>query len=111
MKTLRTKLAFGVIAGALLLSASAAYADTPWQARHPRQEEVLNRAHRELGRIHEERVEGDLTRGQAQRLRAADERVIREDHRMAYRNGGYITRGQQYRLNRQENHIGRHIPG
>jgi hypothetical protein len=91
--------------------ATAASAETPWQAHHPRQEQVLNRDAHERARIHEERREGDLTRRQANHLLAADRRIARQDHLLARANGGHITRREQRFLNHEESKVGRRIPG
>ena len=96
---------------AVTVGAGAASAETRFQENHPRRAEVIGRAHHEIARINEQRREGEISGFQARRLRAADRHVINQEQRMAYRNGGYITRQQQVRLNREENHIGRHIPG
>ena len=94
-------IAFAVV-DALLMVASPAMAAT-WSQKHPRQHEVLAREHNQIRRINQERREGELTRGQARALRAGDRAIAREDHADARANGGYITRGQQAQLNRQEN--------
>ena len=91
--------------------APTASAETRWERHHPRQDQVLDRAAREQHRITQERREGELTSAQAHRLRLADRQIVREDHRLARANGGYITPAEQRRLNRQENRLGHHIPG
>ncbi|MBS0411055.1 MAG: hypothetical protein JSR86_14145 [Proteobacteria bacterium] len=93
-----------------LALAGAASADTRWERHHPRQDQVLDRTHRQERRITEERREGDLTAAQAHRLRAADHRIAAEDHAYARANGGYITPAEQGRMNRQENRVSSHIP-
>lgn len=98
-----------LLAGGMI--ATTAAADTPWQAHHPRQEQVLNRDAHQRARIHEERREGDLSRAQANRLLAADRRIARQDHRLAHANGGFITKGEQRSINHEENRVGRHVPG
>lgn len=98
-----------LVAGGMI--AGAAAAETPWQAHHPRQAEVLGRDAHERAAIHAERREGDLTRGQARHLLAADRRIARQDHRLARANGGRITRHEKRFLNHEENRLGRHVPG
>jgi hypothetical protein len=110
MRFLRNLLA--ATSAAVVLAAFAAppvSADTAWQAHHPRREQVNNRLARQNWRIHREVREGEMTRGQAARLRRADWRTRMAERRMARRNGGFITRRQQLRLNRRENHISRRI--
>ena len=85
--------------------AGSASAESRWGHHHPRQHEVLARVHREE---HAARVDyryGLISRGQAIRDISADRRVAREDHHFARTNGGYITRGEQRFMNRQENGI------
>ena len=108
LKTLALGLA-SLIAGGMI--ASVAAAETPWQAHHPRQAEVLRRDAHERAAIHAERREGDLTRGQARHLLARDRRVDRQDHLLARANGGRITRHEQRFLNHEENRVRGHIPG
>ena len=98
-----------LVAGGMI--AGAAAAETPWQAHHPRQAEVLSRDADERAAVHAERREGDLTHRQARHLLAADRRIARQDHLLARANGGHITRHEQHFLNHEESRVGRHIPG
>lgn len=101
--------AFGLlVVGAV---ASTASADTRWEYNHPRQDQVLDRAAHERHAIRAERREGDLSKAAAHRLMIRDHRIAREDRFLARANGGYITKGEQHRLNHQENGVRRHIPG
>lgn len=105
-------LALGVlslVAGGMI--ASAAAADTPWQAHHPRQEQVLTRDARQRGEIRAERREGDLSKAQARRLLTTERRIDRQDRLLARANGGYITKHEQRFLNREESRVSHHIPG
>ena len=99
------------IAATLSLACVAvpAMADTPWQAQHPRREEVNNRLANQRGRIHQEVREGEMSHRQAARLHRADHRVRMQERRMAARHGGHLTRHQQARLNREENHVSHRI--
>ncbi len=101
--------AAAAVAMLTVLSCAPARADTAWQAHHPRREQINNRLLRQQLRIRREVREGELTPAQAARLRRADWRTRILERRMARRNGGYITRRQQLRLNRRENHISRRI--
>lgn len=82
---------------------TAASAETRWQRHHPRQHEVLHRAHHQIARVNRERREGEITGAQARADRAVDRGIIRQDHADARANGGYITRGQQRQINAEEN--------
>ena len=101
------------VLGAAILSlagmAGAASAETRWEMHHPRQDQVLDRTANLQRRITVDRREGELTTYQAHRLRVADRHVAREDHRFARINGGYITKGQQRFMNRQENRLSKHV--
>jgi hypothetical protein len=85
--------------------AASASADTRWQRHHPRREEVNLRAANLDRRIHDERVEGDLTAKQAHALRG-DVRGIRHQERLAARlDHGHITKAEQRGLNQEENAV------
>ncbi len=89
--------------------AAPAMADTPWQAHHPRREQINNRLVDQNVRIHREVKEGEMSRAKAARLHRADHRIRMQERRMAARHGGHLTKGQQARLNRRENHVSRRI--
>lgn len=93
------------VSSAALLTATAAAADTPWQAHHPRREEVNNRLHRQNLRIRDERREGELTGAKAAALRQDDRQIRREERLMASQDGGHLTRTDQRALNQQENGV------
>lgn len=110
MKALRTSVVAASLSAALAVIAIApAHADTAWQTHHPRREQVNNRLARQNQRIHQQVREGELTRSQAVRLHQADWRTRMAERRTARRNGGFITRRQQARLNRRETRISRRI--
>jgi hypothetical protein len=102
-------LSFAAIAASGLIASSASAA-TKWELRHPRQDQVLDRAHRQKLRITQERREGDITTSQARALKAQDNAVIASDRADAKANGGYITKSEQKALNVSENGINRQIP-
>ena len=89
--------------------AGPAMADTPWQAHHPRREEVNNRLANQHARVHREVREGEMSHAQAARLHRADHRIRMQERRMAARHGGHLTRHEQARLNHEENHVSRRI--
>jgi hypothetical protein len=89
--------------------ASAAMAETPWQAHHPRRVEVNHRLHNQFRRINTERREGELTRAQARDLHAEDRGIRAQERFDASRDHGHITRGEQRQLNREENAASRQI--
>jgi hypothetical protein len=104
-------LAAAILATAALSVAGAASADTRWEKDHPRQDQVLDRVNHQEARIRHERREGEISKAQAHRMMRADRRIAREDHVVARANGGFITKREQRHMDRQENQLGRHIPG
>ena len=99
----RTALAalLGALATGATFSAAAAQ-----PMAHPRQAEVLNRAADQRAMIRHEERTGRISSAKAHRLLAANHRIVVKEHRMARRNGGYLTTAQQHRLNRQESRVG-----
>jgi len=96
--------ASGVIAG-------AASAETPFQAHHPRQAEVLSRDRHERAVIRAEGRDHVIGRAREHRLLVADRRVAHRDHVLARANGGFITHREQRTLNRDESRVDRRIGG
>jgi hypothetical protein len=68
--------------------------------RHPRRAEVLGRDNHINNRINA--AKGNLG-GKYNHLERQDNSIRRQEQNDAHRNGGYITRGQQGQLNREEN--------
>ena len=108
-KSMRNVLTAVAATLSLACVAVPAMADTPWQAQHPRREEVNNRLSNQSTRIHQEVREGEMSHAQAARLHSADHRIRMQERRDAARNGGHITRREKARLNRRENHVSRRI--
>lgn len=98
-----------VLSLVLIGSATAASADTAWQKAHPRREQVNGRLSNQNKRIARERRRGDLTKAQAQDLRAQDAGIRAEERFDASQNGGHITKSEQRTLNRQESVVSREI--
>ena len=94
---------------AVIAAASTASADTRWQNRHPRREQVNNRLNNQNRRIHQEVRQGDLTHSQAAALHQDDRQIRREEHLMATQDGGHITKADQRVLNQQENGVSQQI--
>lgn len=108
-KSTRTVLTAVAAALSLACLAAPAMADTPWQASHPRREEVNSRLANQNARIHQEVKQGEMSHAQAAHLHRADHRIRKQERRMAARHGGHLTRREQTRLNRRQNHISRRI--
>jgi len=88
---------------------STASAATTWQDHHPRRVEVNHRLASENHRIRVERRQGEISAQKAHRLHKADYRIRLEERRMASRHHGHLTRGEQVRLNHQENRVSHRI--
>ena len=73
---------------------------------HPRRSEVLGRDNHLNREINRNR--GNLS-GHFGQLKSEDRSIRRQEQRDFRRNGGYLTRGQQAHLNREENHVQRQI--
>ena len=108
-KSIRSVLTAVAATVSLACLAAPAMADTPWQANHPRREEVNNRLGNQNARIHQEVREGEMSHAKAARLHAADHRIRMQERRDAAMHGGHITRREKARLNRRENHVSRRI--
>ena len=82
-----------------------ANADTAWQKHHPAREAINHRIRNQDRRITQERREGDLTRGQAQALRAQDRAALRTERAdaRANHNRGHLNRAQARTLNQELN--------
>ncbi|WP_035053105.1 hypothetical protein [Andreprevotia chitinilytica] len=91
------------------LAAGSAMADTQWQKKHPRREQVNNRLNNQDKRIHQEVKEGDLSKKQARQLHKQDRNIRQEERDMAKQNGGHITKQEQKVLNQQENQTSKEI--
>jgi hypothetical protein len=109
-KSIRTAVTAAVAVVALAGIASNAFADeTQWQKNHPRRTEVNGRLANQNKRINKELKEGEITKGQAQKLHSEDHAVRQEERTMASTNGGHVTKAEQRALNQQENQISRQI--
>ena len=105
-----TRISILTIALATLgMSATAASAETYWQASHPRRAEVNERLAYQNYRIYRGVADGRISPYEARRLHAED-RVIRHEERfMAGFNSGHISPAEQRALNQQENAVSRQI--
>ena len=107
--TFKRNLLVAALGLAAIAAAGSASAETRWEQHHPRQDQVLDRDAHLRHDVRVERREGDISRAQAHHMLRHDRQIAREDHRMARRNGGYITKAQQHRMNRQENRPANHV--
>jgi hypothetical protein len=104
-KPLRTLLT--AVAATVSLACLAAPAMA--QAAHPRIAEINARLDHQEARIRRAVETGRMNRRQAARLHRAVERLRDREERMAAMHGGHLTAGDQARLNREADELGRRI--
>jgi len=99
------------IAGALLfsLASNAAHADTRWQKKHPRREQVNGRLKNQQSRVDQGLANGKLTTQEAQKIQNQDANIRRTEQKDAAQNGGHLTKAEQRNLNRRENRVSQEI--
>jgi hypothetical protein len=108
VKKIALLLAAGLtLAGAA--TAGSASAETTWQHNHPRRVEVNGRLATQNFRIHQARSEGRIGAGKAYRLHLADQRIRLQERQYASLHGGHLTRGEQGRINHEENRVSHRI--
>ena len=111
---IRTLMILSTLAASLGAWSAQATAEVPvggtWAQSHPRRAEVGARLATQQARIRHEVREGELSPAQAARLSSEDRAIHRQAARMAARQDGHITAGQQARLNRELDTVGRDIP-
>ncbi len=95
--------AFAILVGSQIASAN----DNPNRGKHPRREQVNRRAERQEDRTHRALENGKLTPEQAAKLNAQDEKIQAREEALASKHGGHLTKNEQKRLNRAENHVNR----
>ncbi len=105
MFSIRHATTAGLMLALLMSSNCPSFAGTFCQ-RHPRRAEVLGRDNRLNNKIN--RDYGKLG-GNYGKLERQDMAIRRQEQRDARMNGGFITKGQQARLNREENHLNREV--
>ncbi|MCX5746467.1 MAG: hypothetical protein NT062_28655 [Proteobacteria bacterium] len=98
-----------LVVAATTLCALPSFADTRWEQAHPRRDQVNDRLANQRDRVHAGVQAGQLTRGEARRIRREHRAIRAEERAMAARHGGHLTRAQQGRLDRQENRVSRQI--
>ena len=89
--------------------AGVAMADSAWDQKHPRRDEVNDRLENQNRRIHKELKSGDITQTQAAALHKDDRQIRQEERDMAHLDNGHITPADQKALNQQENVVSKGI--
>src|ERR1700692_724803 len=90
-------------------SAASASAETNWQEHHPRRVEVNHRLENQDRRIDREYREGKISLRRARFEHAEDRRIARQERFDARFDHGHNTRGEDQRLNHEENIVNRQI--
>jgi hypothetical protein len=108
-KQTRKTIVLALAAAFVATAATGAMAETQWQKDHPRRAEVNGRLNNQNKRIHQERKEGEISKGQAAQLHKEDHQIRQEERSMASQNGGHITKQEQRTLNQQENQVSQQI--
>ena len=94
---------------AAIAAAGSASAETRWEHNHPRQDQVLDRDAHQRHVIRAEARAGEISPAKAHRMRRHAVILAGDLPLMAARNGGYITKAEQHRINRQENRVASHV--
>jgi hypothetical protein len=106
----KTKIIFAALALAVAgLGATAASADTQFQASHPRRAEINARLAHENFRINRELRAGLISPRHAHVLHREVRSIHMQEHAFAAGQNGHITHRQQRLLNREENAVNRQI--
>jgi len=71
--------------------------------KHPRRNQVNKRVRNQRGRINQGVKDGQLSKGQAQQLRANDRAIKQQEHADVKANGGHLTGAEQKQINQEEN--------
>lgn len=90
-------------------SAASASAETNWQEHHPRRVEVNHRLENQDRRIDREYREGKIGYWRMRFEHAEDHRIALQERFDARFDRGHITRGEDQRLNQEENHVSHQI--
>ncbi|MGH8199172.1 MAG: hypothetical protein ACREVO_02195 [Steroidobacteraceae bacterium] len=108
-KSFRNALTVVGAAVSLACLTAPAMAQNAWQANHPRRAQVNARLVNQDARIDQEVRTGQLGTRQAARLHAADQRIRAHEQQMAAMHGGHITKGEQARLDADEDRVSHRI--
>jgi len=103
--SISSKIALNAVAALVFTAglAGVAMADSAWDQKHPRRDEVNDRLENQNRRIHKELKAGDITQTQAASMHKNDQAIRQEERDMAHLDNGHITKLDQKALNQQEN--------
>ena len=108
---MKTKFLLSVLFIAFLgfVNSVSAQDNTKWDKNHPRRAEVNSRLKKQNERIDKKEADGKMSAKEADKLHKEDHSIRKEEKSDAKKDGGHITKGEQRKLNRQENHVNRQI--
>ncbi len=92
-----------------LIGASALANDEGFKKRHPRRAEVNGRMKNQQKRIGEGIENGKINPGEAQKLEGEEKAIKQEERADVKANGGYLTKKEQRKLNKEENGVSKEI--
>jgi len=106
-----SKFCFSMIglAAAATIASSVAMADDPKVPDHPRVNEVNQRLDNQQNRIQNGVASGKLNAKQAARDEKQDSNIAQRESADEAKHNGHLTKGEQHRLNKSENHDSRRI--
>jgi hypothetical protein len=102
---IKQKILMTVLGAGLTLCGVASASASTWQADHPRRVEVNHRLANQDRRIDRDYRDGRITGWQAATLHREDRSIRFQERRDAYFDGSHITRGEDARLNHEENRV------
>lgn len=107
MKTNKILAAASIVAFGLI--SISGFAQSNFDATHPRRAEVNGRLRNQNARTDNKVADGTMSRGEAAKIHTQDHAIRTEERRDAAANGGHITKAEQIHINHQENRVSREI--
>ncbi len=108
-KSIMKTTVFSLLLIAGLAFSANTFAQSKFNARHPRRAEVNHRLNKQDGRIHQEVKEGEMSKTQAGALHRRDRNIRNTEKYDASKHNGHLTKAEQLRLNKRENNVSKSI--
>jgi hypothetical protein len=110
MKTVAVTLSLALMSQVAMADYGTKIHQGKWDKKHPRQAEVNGRLQNQENRVKEGEQDGQLTKQEGKQVMGQDRRIFRQEQKMKARNGGdYLTKGQQEKINKEENGVSQEI--
>lgn len=100
---MKTKIFFSMAFIAFLGLSNPTMAQSKWEKRHPRRDQVNDRIQKQNARIKDKVEDGKMSKAEAAKLHRHDHEMRMEERDMAAQNHGHITKQEEKTLNQQEN--------